>query len=347
MIDKIHEEIVKIEYLLNQKDEKGFAWNLRVTAAYAMFRALNEPRFKLEPVDLKNVLDKLIKIKEHVDCSPIYEFDKSAETFDSSNNPEETSKRQQYLYGLAWAQLSHEEYYDSADLLRRRLVGSNIDISFIKDSYCLDMATGIARWAVAMVQLGAKKVVGMDYSHECLEGARERLENSKESHQIDIEYGDIYDLPSKMKEAFDFVVANGVIHHLPDPKGGLKSMHDCTKKGGKAFTFVFTKNDTPWWACIEVMRRVLAPVPIHYSYEILRSFEAPGSQAFNTLDYSYTPIQFKLEKDWFEQTLSDVGFSNIKYLEGGDIHDSVLRSKLYDTDEKLYGISEMRYLVSK
>jgi ubiquinone/menaquinone biosynthesis C-methylase UbiE len=154
-------------------------------------------------------------------------------------------------------------------------------------------------------------------------------------------------MPSDMDEAFDFVCANGVIHHLPDPAGGLKVTARCTKKKGHAFVFVFSKNDAPWWPSIELMRKIAAPVPIQYSHKILSFYEVPGTKVFNTLDYSYTPIQHKLDKTWVEDTLRSVGFTEIKQLEGGVIHDAVLRCKLFEADRQLFGLSEIRYLLKK
>lgn len=347
LIENIHNAIDSIEKIIDSKDPSGMAWDLRVNTCYGMFHILNAPRFKLEPVNLDDVLTKLIEIKNQLDSSNELISSENIKIFDPLNDPDETSSRQQYLYGVAWSKLNRNEYYDAANLLESRLVNSNIDISFINDAMCLDMATGIARWAVALVQMGAKKVIATDYSKECLEGAKQRLAGSIESQSIELKWADIYDMPKDTYEAFDFVVANGVIHHLPDPKGGLESMANCTKKNGRGFTFVFSKNDTPWWACIESMRRLMAPVSIEYANKILKFYNTPGGMAFNVLDYSYTPIQFKFEKEWFEDSLRDVGFKKIQYLEGGSIHDSNLRNKLFDTDKVLYGISEMRYLVQK
>jgi len=37
----------------------------------------------------------------------------------------------------------------------------------------------------------------------------------------------------------------------------------------------------------------------------------------------------------------------MKFLKGGVIHDSVLRSRLFETDRPLYGDAEIRYLLRK
>ena len=168
-----------------------------------------------------------------------------------------------------------------------------------------------------------------------------------EEKKIELKHADLYKLPASFDSQFDFVCANGVIHHLPDPKGMLEIMGRCTKKGGNAFLFVFSKNEAPWWAAIELMRELTAPVPISYAKSILESFEVSGTQMFNMLDYSYTTIQHKFERDWVEETLREVGFSGVKYLDDGAIHDSVLRCRLFNNDKLIYGVSEIRYLLKK
>ena len=346
-IDAIFDALNAIEKKLMEIDPSGHAWDLRVLAVQRMFQVINEPRFQLEPVSLDQVLRRLNDVLAHVEAAPETSADESAPVFEPGNDPDAVSERMQALYGMAWAQLSDAQYFDAADLLRRRIVNSNLDVSFIQDARCLDIATGIARWAVAMVHLGAREVLGIDYSNQCLEEAARRLAGTREEKSITLQYADLYKLPQEMDEAFDFVCANGVIHHLPDPGKGLEVMAHCTKKGGHAFVFMFTKADTPWWHCIEMMRRLLAPVPISYARDILSFYSVPGGQAFNTLDYSYTPIQYKLEREWMEDTLSSAGFTELTYLEGGAIHDSVLRYKLFETDRHLYGISETRYLLKK
>ena len=48
-----------------------------------------------------------------------------------------------------------------------------------------------------------------------------------------------------------------------------------------------------------------------------------------------------------DKTIREAGFSGVKYLDGGAIHDSVLRCKLFDNDKLIYGVSEIRYLLKK
>lgn len=345
-IEKIFETLNRLERTFDERDPAGIEWELRTVAAYRIFRAMDAPRFRLEPADLDQVLAEVVELVEHVEGAPSPNCAAPAAAA-SERTPEEKSRRMQFLYGLAWAQLSQDEYYDAAALLGRRLRNSNLDTGFLVGADCLDLGTGIARWAVAMIQLGAASVLGIDFSRECLEEAERRLEGWSGADRIELRHGDIYKLPGELGERFDFVCANGVIHHLPDPAEALKVMARCTKPGGRGFVFVFSKNDTPWWPSVELMRKLLAPVPIDFAHRTLKFFEVPGAKIFNTLDYSYTPIQHKLDREWFEHALRDAGYRELTYLEGGVIHDSVLRARLFEPDRRLFGVSEVRYLLRK
>jgi ubiquinone/menaquinone biosynthesis C-methylase UbiE len=257
------------------------------------------------------------------------------------------AERMQCLYGLAWSQLSRDQYFDAARLFADRMRNSNFDLSFLRGAECLDLGTGIARYALAMIQLGAQHVVGIDFSLECIEEAKRRLKGSEEGKLITLIHGDLYELSRDRDQAFDFVCANGVIHHLPDPVKGLQVVFRCLRKSGKAFAFVFSRSDGPWWRSIELIRKLTAPVPLQYAHKIVTFYEVQGTKIFNMLDYCYTPIQHKFDRKWFEETLSDVGFRDIRFLEGGVIHDSVLRCRLFETDRELYGITEIRYLLGR
>lgn len=348
MSDNIVKKILQfIEKLVQLTRENDPTWDARVLVGYRAFRAFDQYRFRLEPADLKGVLKQLedcVELLERIIASNIGQ-NKQINPVDELQDGD---ARMQYLYGLAWAQQSDQEYYHGASHFTDRLVNSNLDISFLKNAECLDLGTGHARYALAMVQLGAKSVTGIDFSSYCLDEAKRRLKlYPKETSKIKLIFKSVYELPKSMNKSFDFVCANGFIHHLPDPVGGWQVMHDCLKKDGHAFTFVFTEDGTPWWRVVDLMRELLKPVPIWYSHKMLEFYEVKGNKIFNFLDYSYTPIQHRFKRDWVEDTLRKIGFKEMHFLNGGVIHDSVLRSRLFDSDRQLYGDSEIRYLLKK
>ena len=340
----VSDAIGAIRRTMQKKDPRGRAWMLRTLTVRRMFQIVNEPRFRLEPVDLARVTQSLLELLACIEETPAHADDGE---IDPSLSATPSDRRMQTLYGLAWSQLSDAQYADAADLLRQRLVGSNLSLDFLRDAKCVDVGTGITRFAVAMVQLGAGSVLGFDFSQECLAEARRRLANMPESSKIELRWADIYDLPDDWNSSFDFACANGVIHHMADPKKALAICHRLLKPSGYFFVFVFAGNEAPWWQTIEIMREIMAPVPIEYAAAVLNHSGTAGNAAFSVLDYSYTPIQFKHQASWYENAFKEIGFSAVHRLQGGAIHDSELRSRLFVSDSALYGVSEVRYLLRK
>ena len=121
VIDKIFDAIEKVGDLVAEKDPRGHYWDLRITLAYRTFRTFDIPRFRLEPADPQRVLADLLEIVDYVEQFP--EADGAFHVFPETVS-QDISERMQYLYGLAWSQLSREQYYDAAELFARRLRNS-------------------------------------------------------------------------------------------------------------------------------------------------------------------------------------------------------------------------------
>ncbi|MDP6527908.1 MAG: class I SAM-dependent methyltransferase [Candidatus Pacebacteria bacterium] len=348
--NKIIENIFKeIEAIGDISQKNVVPRGARVLLAYKVFRALDRHRFRLEPADIEECLGDLVDTREFLEnLLKENNFTESEKTQGVVKEPIEEAERMQYLYGLAWGEQSDQEYYHGASHFKDRLLNSNIDISFLESANCLDLGTGHARYALAMLHLGAKSVTGVDFSKYCLDETERRLKShSKERSKIKLVHKDVYDLPKDMNNTFDFVCANSFIHHLSDPERALEIVYKTMKRGGHAFVFVFAEDNTPTWRAIDLMRELLKPVPIWHTHKTVKGFEVPGNKIFNFLDYSYTPIQHRFKRKKFEKTLKDIGFKDIKFLEGGVIHDSVLRSRMFEADKLLYGNSEIRYLLKK
>lgn len=343
---EVSETMAAIRTSIHRKDTSGRAWILRALTMRRMFQIMNEPRFRLEPVNLQVAKSALVELLELVEETPVHRGGGDSEP--SGSTPAAARDlRMQVLYGLAWSQLSDAQFADAADLLRQRLVASNLSLDFLRGAKCVDVGTGIARFALAMVQLGAREVLAFDFSEECLAEARRRLSRVPESENIELRRADIYELPADWNESFDFVCANGVIHHMAEPEKALHVCHRLLRRGGCFFVFVFAGNDSPWWQMIEIMREIMAPVPVEYAAAVLHHSGSLGTVAFNVLDYSYTPIQYKHPASWYEDVFDRIGFSVVHRLQGGAIHDSDMRSRLFHSDRALYGVSEVRYLLRK
>jgi SAM-dependent methyltransferase/uncharacterized protein YbaR (Trm112 family) len=98
----------------------------------------------------------------------------------------------------------------------------------------LDAGCGFGRHAFFAARYGAE-VVALDSSPEAVASAARNLEGSMRAHVVQ---GDINRPPFK-KNLFDIVYSLGVLHHVPDPRGGFLSLHQLVKPNGRLAIWVY------------------------------------------------------------------------------------------------------------
>jgi len=97
----------------------------------------------------------------------------------------------------------------------------------------LDAGCGFGRHLHYAAKFGAE-MVGLDLS-EAVESA---YNNTKQLNNVHIVQGDIYNPPFR-EGTFDFIYSIGVLHHLPDPKGGFTSLTRFLKPNATMFAWVY------------------------------------------------------------------------------------------------------------
>ncbi len=98
-------------------------------------------------------------------------------------------------------------------------------------AHVLEVAPGPGYFAVALAELGAFRIVGLDISHSFVEIA---TANAKRAG-VDIEFrqGDAAAMPFE-NDTFDFIYCRAAFKNFSDPVGALKEMHRVLKPGGRA-----------------------------------------------------------------------------------------------------------------
>jgi ubiquinone/menaquinone biosynthesis C-methylase UbiE len=110
----------------------------------------------------------------------------------------------------------------------------------------LDVGTGSGRHAYHAARQGAR-VVAVDLGAS-IDVARRNLPPSVLTVQADAERLPLAD------GAFDFAMSIGVLHHLPDPAAGLRSIVRCAAPGGTVHVYLY------WWPAALWQRVVLRGV---------------------------------------------------------------------------------------
>jgi ubiquinone/menaquinone biosynthesis C-methylase UbiE len=104
----------------------------------------------------------------------------------------------------------------------------------------LDVGCGTGnRSMLPAKHLGVKRFVGLDRSSASLAIAR-RVAEEESFERFEPVRGNLLDLPFA-DGSFDVVVSWGVLHHTPDPRGGLREMVRVCRDGGHVALFLYNK----------------------------------------------------------------------------------------------------------
>jgi SAM-dependent methyltransferase len=111
---------------------------------------------------------------------------------------------------------------------------------FFKDKVVLEGGCGKGRHTQLAAQFGARDVIGVDLS-DAVETAFAATRHLPNAHIVQT---DIFNLP--FARAFDYAFSVGVLHHLPDPRGGFKSLVSKVKPGGHMSAWIYGAENNEW-----------------------------------------------------------------------------------------------------
>jgi SAM-dependent methyltransferase len=111
---------------------------------------------------------------------------------------------------------------------------------FFRDKIVLEGGCGKGRHTQLAAKWGAREVIGIDLS-AAVETAFAATRELPNTHIVQ---ADIYHLP--FARVFDYAFSVGVLHHLPDPRGGFKSLASKVKSGGAISAWVYGAENNQW-----------------------------------------------------------------------------------------------------
>ena len=167
-------------------------------------------------------------------------------------------------------------------------------VSFLKENQpdtILDIATGTGDLAIAMVNTGAKKIVGLDLSPGMLEVGKQKVAKRNFQDTIDMIVGDSENLPFD-DNAFDAITVAFGVRNFENLEKGLEEIHRVLKPGGNFVvleTSVPTK--TPFKQGYRVYTKYIMPTigkllskdRSAYSYLSESASVFPYGEAFNNI----------------------------------------------------------------
>ena len=140
-------------------------------------------------------------------------------------------------FGWSWQEFTQEdEKYDE------EFLGwiAPVRPEFFKGKVVLEGGCGKGRHTRRVAGWGATDIVAVDLS-AAVEVAFASTKGLENAHVIQ---ADIYHLP--LRRVFDYAFSVGVLHHLPDPRAGFRSLVARVKSGGHASAWVYGLENNQW-----------------------------------------------------------------------------------------------------
>jgi SAM-dependent methyltransferase len=140
-------------------------------------------------------------------------------------------------FGWQW-----QHFTQADDQYEEQFLGwiAPVEPPFFRDKIVLEGGCGKGRHTQLAARWGAREIIGVDLSAavETAYAATRHLENAH------IVQADIYQLPFPCR--FDYAFSVGVLHHLPDPRAGFRSLAEKVRPGGHLSAWVYGAENNGW-----------------------------------------------------------------------------------------------------
>jgi ubiquinone/menaquinone biosynthesis C-methylase UbiE len=322
-----------------------FYRNLYPTDPFLPFKENESPSQRIYSVLNKSIT--LIKDSSFIDS--YFTHNSSSMTTIINRYNIETRKKEeqtQKVYDNLWDKFDSEVYIKEAkSILEQRFKYSNLNFSSLEGKTILDMGCGSGRYTIALAILtNAKMVHGVDLGKSSFNNAK-KIVKKLNIKNIKFDIGDCLQLPYK-DNSFDFVFSNGVLHHTTNREKGIQEFYRILKLNCQGFLYLYGSGGLFWYAR-KKMNVLMKKIPQEYAMDILSLIGMPQNR-FIFCDNWYVPIERHTTKDYLENYLKKIGFTNVKKISSSRTTDFDNKSRLNDPESKLiYGDGEHRYLITK
>ena len=140
-------------------------------------------------------------------------------------------------FGWQWQHFTQED-----EKYAEQMLGwlAPVTPEFFRGKVVLEGGCGKGRHTQLAARWGAREIIGIDLS-AAVETAFAATRSLPNAHIVQ---ADIYRLPLARK--FDYAFTIGVLHHLPDPRGGFLSLASKVKAGGHLSAWIYGAENNEW-----------------------------------------------------------------------------------------------------
>lgn len=174
---------------------------------------------------------------ECVSCSKRFPIVRGIPRFADVGQVEPEKAATAEKFGWEWQHFDHSD-----ELYAEQFLGwlAPVTPEFFRDKIVLEGGCGKGRHTQLVAGWGARDIVSIDLS-PAVEPAFAATRELSNAHIIQ---ADMYRLP--LRPVFDYAFSVGVLHHLPDPRGGFVSLAAKVKSGGHISAWVYGAENNDW-----------------------------------------------------------------------------------------------------
>jgi ubiquinone/menaquinone biosynthesis C-methylase UbiE len=258
-----------------------------------------------------------------------------------SSIKEDMEKKHHHIWDALWNKYDPAAFEEKVDRYKRRIKINNLE-PLIKGKTCLDLGSGHGTFTFALAELGASFATGIDFSEESVAFANKVRALRKSKDKTKFEVGSVYTLPYP-DDSCEFILQNGVFHHLHDEVKAIVEASRVLKKGGYFWYYTDGEGGISydlWDKSVYLLRNV----PIEFIQMITKDMHVSTNKSYHLGDglkatYRHT--------SWEKITaqLAAQGFGNFKRLQGGfdtDLDGPTMQNDPYAKEK--FGEGDLRIL---
>tara|TARA_Y100001933_G_C18846033_1_gene499687 strand:+ start:36 stop:812 length:777 start_codon:yes stop_codon:yes gene_type:complete len=248
----------------------------------------------------------------------------------------------QDLFQELWIKFSRADYQKRIEDYVYRININGLG-ELISGSNCLDFGCGHGNFAQALIQCGAKSVLGIDYGSASIEFAT-NAEAQIKAGNLHFKVANVYN-SGEDSSAYDFAIQNGVFHHLNDEDRAYIEVNRILKHGGYFWIYTDGINNIQGElqdTCSRIMRRWDQSL-VHVALDQLGLSVGKRYHMGDTFNAIYRHTDYGT----MVKRLDNYGFEVVKRLQGGFKYDSDGDSLKKRWATELYGSGDIRILAKK
>ncbi|WP_377806326.1 class I SAM-dependent methyltransferase (plasmid) [Azospirillum sp. A29] len=250
------------------------------------------------------------------------------------------------LFQKLWTQYDIDQYKQDRIARYERRIDINDIRPLVEGRDCIDFGCGHGNFAHALINRGARRVVGIDYGEGSLRHAetmRDILGVSED--RILFRHATVYDT-GEPDGTYDFAIQNGVFHHLDDEDRAYREVYRVLKTGGWFWVYTDGKGAISHhlW---DASRAALSNVPPDYIIAQLANLNLSIGKRYHLGD-GFNAIYRHTTWEEVTERLGRMGFGNFRRLTGGfptDFDHDAIVADHYGKEK--FGSGDLRFVCQK